>query len=47
MARDLATPATPATTLVLPGFEPGDTSGDSRHFRRALAVMLDRLFERV
>ncbi|MBT9303561.1 MULTISPECIES: hypothetical protein [Pseudomonas] len=45
MAREVATPATPATTQVERGLEHGDKSGDSRHFLHALPLMLDRLFE--
>jgi len=45
MARDVATPATAATTHAEQGLERGDNSGDSRHFLHALAVMLDHLFE--
>lgn len=44
MARDVATPATAATTHAEQGLERGDNSGDSRHFLHALAVMLDHLF---
>jgi len=44
MARDVATPATAATTHAEQGLERGDKSGDSRHFLRTLAGMLDRLF---
>jgi len=47
MAKELATPATPATTHVGLALEHGDKSGDSRHFLCILAVMLDRLFESV
>jgi hypothetical protein len=43
--RDVATAATAATTHKEWGLERGDKSGDSRHFLRASAVMLDRLFE--
>ena len=45
MSRDVATPATAATTHAARGLERGDKSGDSRHFLHALAVTLDRLFE--
>lgn len=45
MAVEVATPATVATTHAGRGLERGDKSGDSRHLRRALSVMLDRLFE--
>lgn len=41
----MATAATPATTLVERHLERGDKSGDSRRFLRALAAILDRLFE--
>jgi len=43
----VATAATPATTHVERDLERGDRIGDSHHFRSALAVTLDRLFERV
>jgi len=43
----VATAATAATTHAARGLERGDISGDSRHFLSALAVTLDRLFERV
>lgn len=43
--RDVVTAATTATTHTERGLGHGDKSGDSRHFLRASAVMLDRLFE--
>jgi hypothetical protein len=45
--KELATPATPATTHAERGLEHGDKSGDSRHFLPTLLPVLDRLFERV